>query len=84
MNVRMLLAVPAVVAVGVLAGCGLTDGGDTGKAGATVRLESTWACSAPDYIKERAPPEGLCDDTDETDAEDVVDDDLSPLNPNPR
>ncbi|QAY73013.1 hypothetical protein ET445_06315 [Agromyces protaetiae] len=81
MNARLLAALPAVVAIGVLAGCGLTEGGDIGKAGAVVRLGSTSVCSAPDYIKERAP-EGLCDD--EIDADDVVDDDLSPLNPDPR
>ena len=78
MNVRAFLVVPAALAVAVLAGCGQTDGGSSGKGGdsgsARIGLLSTEVCHAPAYIRERAP-EGFCSDTDET----PVDDNLSPL-----
>ena len=72
MNVRAFLIVPAAVAVAVLAGCGQT-GGESGSGSAQLRMPSTWACSAPAYIREQAP-EGLCSHATET----QVDDDLSP------
>ncbi|AWB96360.1 hypothetical protein DCE93_12460 [Agromyces badenianii] len=72
MNVRAFLVVPAVLAVGVLAGCGQTDGGAGAGAGSTqVKMSSTEVCHLPAYIRDRAP-EGLCTETE------VVDDDLSP------
>jgi hypothetical protein len=71
MNVRAFLVVPAALAVAVLAGCGQT-GGESGSGSAQLRMPSTWACSAPAYIREQAP-EGLC-----SHAETQVDDDLSP------
>jgi hypothetical protein len=82
MNVRAFLLVPAALAVGVLAGCGQTggdSGGGSGSGSAQLKMPSTWVCSAPAYIRERAP-EGLCDstDTDSSDTE-TVEDDLSPL-----
>lgn len=67
MNVRAFLIVPAAVAVAVLAGCGQ---GVAGTGAVQVRMPSTAACSAPDYIRDRAP-EALCRTA-------VVDDDLSP------
>lgn len=73
MNARAFLIVPAVLAVGVLAGCGQT-GVESGaaKGSAQVRMPSTDVCHASAYIRERAP-EGLCIDVNE------VDDYLSPL-----
>lgn len=56
MNVRAFLVVRAAVAVAVLAGCGQ---GVPGTGTAQVRMPSTAVCSAPDYIRERAP-EGVC------------------------
>jgi hypothetical protein len=77
MNVRAFLIVPVALAVGVLAGCGQTDGGSGSGSGSTqVRVPSTWVCSAPAYIREQAP-ECICSDTTET----QVDDDLSPSGP---
>lgn len=68
MNVRAFLIAPAVLAVAILAGCGQ---GVPGAGAAQVRMPSTAACSAPDYIRDRAPAD-LCRTV-------VVDDDLSPL-----
>ena len=76
MNVRAFLVVPAALAVAVLAGCGLNDGGskDSGSGSARVEMHSTEVCNAPSFIRNRAP-EGLCSDAGHTD----VVDDLSPL-----
>ena len=75
MNVRAFLVVPAVLAVGVLAGCGQTEGASSGSgSGSTqVRMPSTEVCHLPPYVRKHAP-EGLCIDANET-----VDDNLSPL-----
>jgi hypothetical protein len=78
MNVRVFLIVPAVLAAGVLAGCGQTgveSGAANGAGSAQVRMPSTDVCRASAYIRDRAP-EGVC--TDSADVTDV-DDDLSPL-----
>ena len=76
MNVRPFLVVPAALAVAVLVGCGLNDGGskDSGSGSARVGIHSTEVCNAPSYIRDRAP-EGLCSDAEEVE----VVDDLSPL-----
>ncbi|WP_159605707.1 hypothetical protein [Agromyces humi] len=80
MNVRAFLIAPAVVAVAVLAGCGLTDGTDAKAGSARVGIHSSEVCHAPAYIRDRAPA-GVCSDADaETDADEPeVVDDLSPL-----
>ncbi|RZS64502.1 hypothetical protein EV187_2889 [Agromyces ramosus] len=82
MNVRVFLVVPAVLAVGILAGCGQTggdSGSGSGSGSAHLKAPSTWVCSAPAYIRERAP-EGFCDSTDQgSSSSDTVNDDLSPL-----
>ena len=82
MNVRAFLLVPAALAVGVLAGCGQTggdSGGGSGSGSAKLTVPSTWVCSAPAYIRERAP-EGLCDPADrDSSSPETVSDDLSPL-----
>jgi len=78
MNVRVFLIVPAVLAMGVLAGCGQTgveSGADKGSGSTQVRMPSTEVCHASAYIREQAP-EGLC--TDSADVKEV-DDNLSPL-----
>ena len=91
MDVRAFLIIPAAVVVAVLAGCGQTgasSGAGAGSGAAHVKAPSTWVCSAPAYIRERAP-EGVCDSVDgdgaDTTAVDTtpvdtppVDDDLSP------
>ncbi|MDQ0893479.1 hypothetical protein [Agromyces ramosus] len=77
MNARAFLVLPAAVAVAVLAGCGLTDGGsDNGKGSGSnhVRLPSSEVCQSSAWIRDRLP-DGLCSGTSET----PVDDDLSPL-----
>ena len=56
MNARTFLLAPAALAVALLAGCGQ---GLTGVGSAEVRMPSTAVCSAPDYIRDRAP-EGVC------------------------
>ncbi|MGH3705760.1 MAG: hypothetical protein ACRDT9_14090 [Agromyces sp.] len=87
MNARAFLIIPAVLTLGVLAGCGQTDGGAGGGAGdgsARVKMGSTEVCHMAAYIREQAP-EGLCTDaadapaTDDVEGAVVVDDDLSPL-----
>ena len=84
MNVRAFLVVPAALAVGLLAACGQTGGDSGGGSGsgsgsAHLTVPSTWVCSAPAYIRERAP-EGLCDSTDlDSSSSETVDDNLSPL-----
>jgi hypothetical protein len=87
MDVRAFLIIPAAVVVAVLAGCGQTgaasgSGTGAGSGAAHLKAPSTWVCSAPDYIRERAP-EGACDSVDgSVDGAGVddepVDDDLSP------
>lgn len=75
MNVHVFLIVPAVLAVGVLAGCGQTgveSGAGKGSGSAQVRMPSTDVCHASAYIRNHAP-EGFCADVNE------VDDYLSPL-----
>ena len=78
MNVRAFLIVPAVLAVGVLAGCGQTGDGASGdgqgSGSARVRIPSSEVCNSAAWIRERAP-EGLCTTTE------TVDDYLSPLRP---
>ncbi|MFB6612239.1 hypothetical protein ACFCVO_18085 [Agromyces sp. NPDC056379] len=87
MNARAFLIIPAVLTLGVLAGCGQTDGGTGGGAGdgsTRVKMGSTEVCHMAAYIRERAP-EGLCDGagnapaTEDVEGAVVVDDDLSPL-----
>ncbi|SIN89444.1 hypothetical protein [Agromyces cerinus] len=85
MNARAFLIVPAVLVLGVLAGCGQTDGGAGAGTGTTrVKMPSTEVCHMAGYIRDRAP-EGLCDDAGDAPATEsvegavVVDDDLSPL-----
>lgn len=76
MNARAFLIIPAVLTLGVLAGCGQTDGGTGGGAGdgsTRVKMGSTEVCHMAAYIRERAP-EGLCTPPV------VVDDDISPTN----
>ncbi len=74
MNIRMLLIIPAVVAVAMLSGCG-SGGSDAAKkaAPAHVQMPSTEVCHLSAYIRERAP-EGFCESTELN-----LDDDLSPL-----
>lgn len=75
MNTRVLLIIPAALAVAMLSGCGSGDSDAARKAApAQLRMPSTEVCHAPAYIRERAP-EGLCSET----ADAKVDDDLSPL-----
>ncbi|MFF2276420.1 hypothetical protein [Agromyces sp. NPDC058126] len=74
MKVRILVIIPAAVAVAMLTGCG---GGQSDSAddSAPIRLDlPAEVCGMPDYISEQAP-EGLC----ETPAGATVHDDLSPL-----
>ena len=85
MNARAFLIIPAVLAMGVLAGCGQTDGGAGAGSGTTsVKMPSTEVCHMAAYIREQAP-EGLCTDagdapaTEDVEGAVVVDDDLSPL-----
>jgi hypothetical protein len=57
--------VPAVLAVGVLAGCGQTgveSGAAKGTGSAQVRMPSTEVCHASAYIREQAP-EVRCTDS---------------------
>ncbi|MGR0221309.1 hypothetical protein [Agromyces sp. ZXT2-6] len=78
MNARAFLAIPAALALAVLAGCGVSEGesGDgPGTGSARVRMPSTEVCNGPAWIRERAP-EGLC-----TAPTGPVEDDLSPLQP---
>jgi hypothetical protein len=86
MDVRAFLIIPAAVVVAVLAGCGQTgaaSGAGAGSGAAHVKAPSTWVCSAPAYIRERAP-EGACDSVDGNGADGdgadttTVDDDVSP------
>ena len=78
MNVRAFVIVPAALALGVLAGCGSTEGGSGDPAGsgsARIQMPSTEVCHLPAWIRDRAP-EGVC-----TPSEPPVDDYLSPLKP---
>lgn len=80
MNARAFLIVPAALALGVLAGCGQTEGSSDDGAGSgstQIRMPSTEVCNAPAWIRERAP-EGVCTSTP---TETPVEDDLSPLQP---
>lgn len=78
MNARAFLAVPAALALALLAGCGVSEGetGDGPRTGSgQVRMPSTEVCKEPAWIRERAP-EGFC-----TAPTGPVEDNLSPLKP---
>ena len=77
MNGRAILIVPAVLAMAVLAGCGVTESGSAGGSGSgstRIQMPSTEVCHLPAWIRERAP-EGVCTSPE------PVDDYLSPLKP---
>ena len=78
MNARAFLAVPAALALVMLAGCGVSEresGDAPGSGSGQVRMPSTEVCNGPAWIRDRAP-EGLC-----TEPTGPVEDDLSPLKP---
>ncbi|KRC61041.1 hypothetical protein ASE14_08810 [Agromyces sp. Root81] len=68
MNARAFLIIPAVLAMGVLAGCGLTDSGAAGAGTGSVKVQvpSTEICHAPSYMRKRIP-EGFCTSIRDTD-----------------
>jgi hypothetical protein len=76
MNVRAFLAVPAALALAVLAGCGVSEGetgNGPGTGSARVRMPSTEVCHEAGWIREHAP-EGVCSTQTER-----LEDNLSPL-----